>query len=326
MAGSSKRLMIICLLLATQWARAGEYDADLSAKRYDRVEREADAALTVNPHDPDALYAKVEALLVMAPDSRLDEAGRLAAQCLADNPKQSRCHEAYGDVIGTRALNASVFSAMSYATKIRDAYRAAIELDPDNLSVRFSLQQYLLSAPAFLGGGAEAARSLEADTARLRPDAGKLMQAMILLNDGATDKTEALLDTLAPSDSYVLADQENELFWELGLRYLKDRKFADAERAFRALENRYPRSERGPFGLAQVLQEEGKLGDALPLFEQALRIEARADIYYRMGQVLQASKANARAVTAYEMALGARPALGQKQRADAETQLKNLKI
>ena len=135
MSGSPTRLTatsltLSCLLLAMPWARGGEYDAALSARHYGQVEREASAALAVNPHDPEALYAKVEALLVMAPDSRLDEAGRLAAQCVAEHPKQSRCHEAYGDVMGTKAMNASVFSAISYATKIRDAYRTAIEHDP----------------------------------------------------------------------------------------------------------------------------------------------------------------------------------------------------
>jgi tetratricopeptide (TPR) repeat protein len=321
----SKGLIVLCLLLGMQWAHGGDYAADLSAKRYRQVERDADAALAANPHDPEALYAKVELLLVTAPDSRLDEADKLAALCVADHPKTSRCHEAYGDALGTRALTANVFSAIGYATKIRDAYRTAIELDPDNLSVRFSLQQYLLSAPRFLGGGADQAQALAADTARMHPDAAKLMQAMIALNGGAADKAELMLQALAPSDAFVLADQESELLWETGLGYLKDKKFADADRIFRTLENRYPHSELGPYGLAQVLQEEGKPGEALPLFEKALRLDGRADIYYRMGQALQANQAKAKAIAAYEMALSTRPALQQKQRSDAEAQLKNLK-
>lgn len=313
------------LLLAATAAHADDYAAGLKAKRFQDVERQANAALTVNARDPYALRAKVDALLGMGSDSRLEEATKLAEQCVAANPQQSICHEALGNALGTKALNAGIFSAMGYAADIRDAFRRAIELDPKNLSARFSLEQYYLSAPAIVGGGTGKAKALAAETDKIDPVAANLMLALIDIKNEDVAKGEAALLPMARPASDALADQLRDAWWSLGQFHVQHKNYGDAERVFRALQSRFPESELGPYGLARTLQEQGDNRAALPWFEKAISLEPRSFIYYRMGQALQALSANTKAVAAYGQALALHPALSAKLREDAQAQLKKLK-
>lgn len=318
-------LMAASLLFFTQAAFADDYAAAFKARRYQDVERMANAALAIDPRDPRALRAKADALLSTAPDTRLDEALKLAEQCVASHPKESICHESLGNVLGTKALNAGIFSAMSYAGKIRDAFRTAVDLDPNNLSARFSLQQYYLAAPGIVGGGVDKAQALATDTGKTNPAAAKVMLAMIDVQNDDPGKAEALALTFASTRVDDLADQQRSAWWSIGQSYVQAKKFGDAERVFKTMQMRYPDSELGAYGLGRNLQEQGQHREALPLFEQAIAIAPRAVLYYRQAQSLQATHADANASAAYTRALALRPALGKKMQEDAVKQLKLLK-
>lgn len=313
------------LLLLAQLAHADEYAAAFKARRYQDVERQANAALAVDAVDPHALAAKVDALLSMKPGLRLAEAQKLAEQCIAAHPKESICHEALGNVLGTKAIDAGIFSAMGYAGKIRDAFRTAVELDPNNLSARFSLQQYYLSAPGIVGGGTDKAETLAAATGKISPAAASVMLAMIAVNGEQARKAEAIMAALAPPDTDALADQQRDTWSSIGQLDLQTKKFGDAERVFRTLQTRFPDSELGPYGLGRVLQEQGQFRAALALFDKAAALTPRAVVYYRMAQSLQAVQANAQASSAYAKALGIHPPLSKKQHDDALKQLALIK-
>ncbi|MDQ2820208.1 MAG: tetratricopeptide repeat protein [Pseudomonadota bacterium] len=318
-------LMAASLLFLTQAAFADDYAAAFKAKRYQDVERMANAALAIDPRDPRALRAKADALLSTAPDTRLDEALKLAEQCVAAHPKESICHEALGNVLGTKALNAGIFSAMGYAGKIRDAFRTAVDLDPANVSAKFSLAQYYLAAPGIVGGGVDKAQALAAETGKTNPAAASVLLAMIDVQNDDLGKAEGRALSFAPSKVDDLANQQRDVWWSIGQSYVQTKKFTDADRVFRTMQTRYPDSELGAYGLARTLQEQGQHSNALPLFEQATTLAPRAVIYYRMAQSLQATHADATASAAYTRALALRPALGKKMREDAVKQVKLLK-
>jgi tetratricopeptide (TPR) repeat protein len=313
------------LLTATISAHGSNYSDALKARNYHEAERAVNAALAANPHDAAALAAKVDVLLASAPETRTDEAVTLAEQCIAAQPRQSECHEALGNALGTKALGAGVFSALGYAGKIRDAFRRAIELNPRNFTARFSLLQYYLTAPGIVGGSVDNARTLAAETGKLNFDAGQLMLALININQGDVSKAERVVQATYTSTADPLDEERRDVLWTLGGSYLNAKRYADAERIFHDLQARFPNSELGSFGIARALQEQGHQADAIPLFENAARIYPRTVIYYRLGQALQATGANAKALVAYEKALALAPALPAKQLADAGQQMKKLK-
>lgn len=82
--------------LVSQSAFANDYSPLFKAKKYDEVARVANAKLSVEPNNADALIAKAKLILIEGKESRLDEAAKLAEQCINANPSNSDCQESLG--------------------------------------------------------------------------------------------------------------------------------------------------------------------------------------------------------------------------------------
>lgn len=313
------------LSLASSLAQAHEFSAAIKAKKFAEVEQAASAKLAADPKHADALIARVDLIVAQGQEARLEEGLKLAEQCIAAHPQKSECHEALGNVLGTKAMMGGMVSAIGFATKIRDAYKKAVELDSNNLDARFSLLSYYQQAPGIVGGGSGKAKDLAADTGKVNPEAGKLMQAAIELADEEFAKAEALALSANPAGLEALTDAQRSTLISVATQYARNKKFGDAQRVFSDIEKRFPDSYWGTYGQARVLQEQGKHQEALPLLARALGVEAAAHIHYRLAQSLQATSDKGRAIAAYEKALGFKPGLSKKLRSDAEDQLKTLK-
>ncbi|MES2757428.1 MAG: tetratricopeptide repeat protein [Pseudomonadota bacterium] len=300
-------------------AAASEYSALMRAHKYADVERLANARLAQDAGNADALVALSEVGLA---EGRIEDAVKLGERCLAAQPKVANCHLAYGNALGTKAVSAGMVSAMSYAGKIRDAFKTAVELEPQNMDARFSLMTYYMQAPAIVGGGSGKAQTLAAQTALINAEAGKLMTARLDAADDKLAKAEAAVLAMPVSSNEAVAEGQRDLINNLGNKYLGDKKYADSERMFREAQKRFPDSEGALYGLARVQQELGKHREALAGFEQANAMTRRASTWYRIGKSQQALGDKLNAVASYGKALAFKPALPPKLRADADEQLK----
>ncbi|MEH6436622.1 tetratricopeptide repeat protein [Massilia sp. DD77] len=322
---SSARAALAASFMLAAPAMATPYGDALKARNYLEAERLADAALAAAPRDPLALAAKVDVIVATAPEARVDEAVSLGEACVAAHPRESACHAALGTALGSKAVGAGIFSAMGYAGKIRDAFRKAVDLDPGNVDARFLLLQYYLMAPGIVGGGVDKGRALAAETARRSPEAAQLMQARIAAREDEYALAERLARAVNAAPGSDLAEQRRDALWALGMGLLMEKRHADSERIFRELQAAYPNSELGLYGQARLRQEQGRHAEAIPLLEQAAKVYPQGAVYYRLGQSLQAGGNKAKALGAYEKALGAVPALSKKQSADAGAQIKILR-
>jgi tetratricopeptide (TPR) repeat protein len=312
-------------LSSLQLSQAHEYDTLIKAKKYAEVERTTSAKLNSEPNNPDALVARTELILIEGKESRLDEAVKLAEQCIAANPKNSECQEALGNTLGTKAMRGGVMSAISYVGKIRDSFKKAIELDPTNFSARSSLMQFYLQAPSFVGGGTGKAKDLIVETIKYSPAAGALLQASLDLHEENIERASSVALAVNTSSSEALAKHQRNVLSNIGHTLINDKKMTEAERIFRELCNRFPDSSLGFYGLGKALQEQGKVKDALPFLEKSLVIDASANAFYRIGKAWQTLGDKVKAVAAYEKALSFRPELSKKIKSEVEDQLKALK-
>lgn len=318
-------LPILAALLTCNIASAHEYDALLKAKKYSEVEKAVAAKLASEPNNPDALLAKTELILIEGKESRLDEASKYAEQCISAHPKNSECHEALGNVLGTKAQKGGVMSAISYVGKIRDSFKKAIELDPSNFSARSSLMQFYLQAPSFVGGGTGKAKDLVVETIKFSPAAGALLQASLDLQDDNIDRAASGALAVNTSNSEVLARQQRNILASIGHAQINEKKFADAEKIFREVTQRFPDAVHGYFGLGKTLQEQGKAKEAIPHLEKAMTIDASAGIFYRLGKAWQMLGDKAKALAAFEKALNFKPELPKKTKSEVEDLIKSLK-
>lgn len=212
----------------------------LRAHKYAEAERIADADLARDPLDADALIAKADAIVALDPDGRADEAVKLGEQCVAAHPQHSGCYLAAGNALGAKARHAGPLAAMGDATRIRDDFLKAVELDPRNTDARFALLDYYIQAPRLVGGGKARARALAAQTEAVNPAAARLMQAQLALADKDEAQAEAILLAVQPGRDDMVADRQRDLLAALGRRYHAEGKHADGERIFHILRERFP--------------------------------------------------------------------------------------
>jgi tetratricopeptide (TPR) repeat protein len=271
------------------------------------------------------LVAKTELILIEGKESRLDEASKIAEQCISANPKNSECHEALGNVLGTKALKGGVMSAMSYVGKIKESFKKAVELDSHNFSARNSLLQFYLQAPGFVGGSTSKAKDLIVETIKISPAAGALLQANFDLSDDNYQRAASGALSVNTTGNEALAKIQRNIMSNIGHVLINEKKFADAEKIFQEASTRFPDSAVGAFGLGKNLQEQGKSKEAIPYFEKAISIDPSAAAYYRLAKSHQATGDKAKAINNFEKSTSFRPELPKKLRSDADDQLKALK-
>lgn len=315
---------LIAITLASN-ANAHEYEPLLKAKKYSEVEKVVATKLAAEPNNADALVAKTDLILIEGKDSRLDEAAKIAEQCINANPKNSECHEALGNVLGTKAMKAGVMSAMSYVGKIKDSFKKAVELDPSNFSARNSLLQFYIQAPGFVGGGTSKAKDLIVETIKLSPTAGALFQANLDLADDNYQRAMTGALAVNANGNEELAKIQRGVLSNVGHVLINEKKYADAEKVFTETTLRFPDSAIGSFGIGKNLQEQGKQKEAIPHFEKAINIDANAAAYYRLAKAQQATGDKAKAISNFEKSISFHPELPKKMRSDAEDQIKKLK-
>jgi tetratricopeptide (TPR) repeat protein len=312
-------------LLISAQATANDYSALLKTHKFAEGEGIASAKLAQDPANLEALVAKSDAILGSGAAGRIEEAVKLGEGCVASHPQVSQCHVALGNALGAKAMANGIMSAIGYAGTIRDAFKKAVELDPQNMEARLSLLQYYMQAPAIVGGGSGKAKTLAAQTVAINPDGGKLMMARLDASDDKLAQAEAAVLAMPTSGNVAVADGQRDLMVNLGNKYMNDKRFADSERMFREAFRRHPDSDGALYGLARVQQEQGKHREALATMEQVILMNPRASAWYRIGQSQQALGDKPKAAAAYEKALSFKAGISPKMKADAEDQLKVLK-
>ena len=86
-----------------------------------------------------------------------EAAKTLLEQAVAQNPNSAEAHYLLGTAYGTLISTASMFSKPGLASKTRDEFQRAIQLDPNFIDARFGMISWYLEAPGIVGGGEDKA-------------------------------------------------------------------------------------------------------------------------------------------------------------------------
>jgi cytochrome c-type biogenesis protein CcmH/NrfG len=100
-------------------------------------------------------------------------------KALALNPNSSQINLWLGRAFGRRAETSNPLSAPGYASKARQFFEKATQLDPNNLEAQSDLFEYYLEAPGFLGGGYEKAAAVAERISRINKVEGYWAQAKL---------------------------------------------------------------------------------------------------------------------------------------------------
>ncbi|MDP2997259.1 MAG: tetratricopeptide repeat protein [Bryobacterales bacterium] len=161
-------------------------------------------------------------------------AGEAFQKAVAADPARSDSHLWLGRAFGRRAETSSPFTAPGLASKARQSFEKAIELNPRNAEAMNDLFEYYLQAPGFLGGGLDKAAALAARIRDLDPPEFHLAQAQ-------------------------LAEKRKE--------------WGTAEQQLRRAVDLAPRQAGRLLDLAKFLARQGRHQESDAAFQQAARIE-----------------------------------------------------
>jgi tetratricopeptide (TPR) repeat protein len=164
-----------------------------------------------------------------------------------------------GRAYGRRAEASSPFTAPVYASKTRQYFEKAVQLDPRNLEAWDDLFEYYLEAPGFLGGGLDKA--------------------------AATARRIAQLDAAEGHDAAARLAE-------------KKKQYGDAEQSFRRAVESAPYQAGRLIALARFLMRRGRDQEAEQTFAKAEKIAPntpkilyeRAEAYIRNGRNLDLAR------------------------------------
>ena len=300
------RLLPLALALLAGAATADvlkdpQWQAWLDAGKSTDLARAAQARAKAQPDDDQAAVALALAAVDDNDGTRL-EAALPALQACTEKRPQAACSYALGRVYGQQAMTASVFKMPGLATKTKDQFVKAVELDPMLFEARSGLTQFYLMAPGFAGGSTAKAKELAGDVQARQPEQAKLLRALLAMNDKDLAGAERELASVKAGDDHTVARELRGEWTRLGFEFMELKNLPKARAIFEALQRDYPAHAAGPYGLGRVLTEQGQAEEAVKSLERARTLDGaeRLPVDQRLGQALLAKGDKAGAKAALE--------------------------
>lgn len=185
----------------------------------------------------------------------------------AADPRNADYWEWLGKAYGKRAETSSFLTAPSYASRTRQYFERAVELDPQNLEALDDLFSYYLDAPGILGGGVAKAAALSERVRALDPAKYHSMQARL------AEKRKQF----APAEQFwrraaELAPNQVGRVVDLAKFFARQGRYSESETAFDRAAQMAPQQPDRKFEQARTYIRSGRnLGVARKLLQEYLQ-------------------------------------------------------
>jgi tetratricopeptide (TPR) repeat protein len=162
-------------------------------------------------------------------------------------PENSDIYLWLGRAYGRRAETSNMITAPGFATKARQFFERAAQLNPNNLDAQSDLFEYYLEAPGFLGGGFDKASATAGQIARLNAAEGYLAQAKLAEKRKEFSRAEAHL-----RQAVELAPHQIGRLIDLARLFTRQGRYHDADLSLAKAEQIEPNSPRLMFAKADL--------------------------------------------------------------------------
>lgn len=320
---SIRRILLLLAVPCLTYAQStdAEFQTLLKERKFQEVETLANARIAKNPGDELAIWYLTN---VTANDKVKRETSIAKAEtCVAVLPKSAKCHHAVGRLYGAAALSSGPLDMMKYASRIKDEFLLAVELDPGSYDARRDLNQYYLQAPGIAGGSVRKAINNADEMGKINPTLGKFLRADVHIYEKEFDQAEVLLTGVKPSQDEQTASGLTQGWVSLGFGLIGDKQIAKAQSLFERLVQGEPANATLHFGLGRAQLEANALDAAIASFERALKIDSKLSAHYRLGIAYQQKGDKPKAIAALQQFLNYAPS--GKSADDAKKRLAELK-
>lgn len=218
----------------------------------------------------------------------LDAAIEKAEAWAKREPQSSVAHLWLGRVYGRQAIEANVFTKLSWAGKCREAWETAVKLDPSNIDARFDLLGYYLQAPGVAGGGRDKAEATLPEIDALNASFGELARGQIKASE------KDLAGALRHFEAAVTADPDSvRARTALASLHLREKRNIEARAVWQQLLERKPEDAYAVYQLGRMAAVTGEeLEDGLAKLDAFLTMAETPDdlskpaAHWRRGQIL----------------------------------------
>ncbi len=251
------RVLGVALLAAAMAWGGGSGALDRAEALYNQTDYEGSLRLLQSTEKSPAVHHLIGKNYYMLADFK--KATDYLDKAVAAEPGNSVYVLWLGRAYGRRAETSTLFTAPGHASRARQCFEKAVQLDPTNAEAMNDLFEYYLEAPGIMGGGLDKAAAMAERIAKLDPVEGHYAQAK-------------------------LAEKRKE--------------FSSAEQQLRRAAEMAPHHVGRMIDLAKFLAKQGRFQESEQSFEEAEKIEpdsaklmyARADTYIRSGRNLDTAK------------------------------------
>jgi tetratricopeptide (TPR) repeat protein len=247
--------------------------ADLSKAEelYKHTEFEASLAL-IDKHSADgAANFLIARNYFMLGDFK--KAGEFLQLATTQQPLRSDYMDWLGRAYGKRAETSNPLFAPGLASKARQAFERAVELDPKNGDALSDLFDFYLEAPGFLGGGHDKALAIAEKTAQFDPAQAYFEKAKLAQKGKEFQTAEDHL-----RQAITVAPLEVGHFLALARFLATQGRNKESDAVFLEAQNKHPNSPQVWFAWASVLvKQKRNLGDARTMLQKYMRASITPD-------------------------------------------------
>jgi tetratricopeptide (TPR) repeat protein len=194
-------------------------------------------------------------------------------RAITQEPTNAEYMDWLGRAYGKRAETSNPLMAPSLASKARQAFEKAVELDPRNSDALSDLFDYYLEAPGFLGGGYDKALVIADNTAKFDPAQGYFEKAKLAQKRKEFQAAENHL-----RQAISVAPREVGHFLALARFLATQGRNKESDAVFLEAQTKHPNSPQVWFAWASVLVKEKRdLGQAKTMLEQYVRASVTPD-------------------------------------------------
>jgi tetratricopeptide (TPR) repeat protein len=239
-----KRYLLMIGAAATLWGSGPDFDR--ARKLYNLTEfQQSIQVLQAIPEKNGSVWELIGCNYYGQGDFK--KATEALEKAVAADPGSSDSYLWLGRAYGRRAETSSPITAPGYASKARQNFEKATQLNPNNLDAQSDLFEYYLEAPGFLGGGLDKARATANEIARLNPAEGQWALAKLAEKrkeySSAEDHLRRAIDA-APHQVGRLVD--------LARLFTKQGRYQEAEQSLAKADQIAPNSPRLMFARADL--------------------------------------------------------------------------
>jgi tetratricopeptide (TPR) repeat protein len=316
-------LFIAALSLVAAQSSASNVPSGQELLRQGRVDEAISAVrqqLAVNPANSAELFHTLCRADYMI--GKFDGAIQNCEKAVDLSPGNSEYHLWLGRSYGEKAERSSWFTALALARKTRQQFEKAVELNGDNVDARSDLAEFYLEAPAFLGGGADKARS-QAD-AMAKSNAATSHSVKARVAEKASDISTAEQEFRAAISGSA---NRPEAWIDLAGFYRRQKNYARMEDAIHHAVAAPHKSGNAFLDAASILLRTGRsLPEAAQLLSKYIHSGEPVEdapvfrAHYLLGQILEKQGDKSGAIKEYEAALAL-----STEYADARDALNRLK-